>query len=88
MALHCIHKNGLSVSRHRSRPPNSAWLRLRRDTFDRLLRYKGRHAVTSWDEAVDRLLDEAAQAGAAPADAAPADAAPADAAPAREVQPA
>lgn len=39
--------------------PNSAWLRLQRETFDRLHAYRARHALTSWDDAVERLLDEA-----------------------------
>ena len=37
--------------------PDSAWLRVRRDTFDRLHRFKGRAAMTSWDEALAELLD-------------------------------
>jgi hypothetical protein len=36
--------------------PDSAWLRLRRDTFDRLYAYKARHALASWEDAVDGLL--------------------------------
>jgi hypothetical protein len=36
--------------------PNSAWLRLRRDTFDRLLEFKTLNGIASWEEAVDRLL--------------------------------
>ena len=39
--------------------PDSAWLRLRRDSFERLRAYRARHTLMSWDEAVDRLLDEA-----------------------------
>jgi hypothetical protein len=39
--------------------PNSAWLRLRRDSFERLRAYRARHTLMSWEEAVDRLLDEA-----------------------------
>ncbi len=37
--------------------PGSAWLRLQRDTFDRLHAYRAKHALTSWEHAVDRLLD-------------------------------
>jgi hypothetical protein len=37
--------------------PDSAWLRLGRDAFDRLYAYKARHALTSWDVAVEALLD-------------------------------
>jgi len=36
--------------------PNSAWLRLRRDTFDRLYAYKARNLLPSWDAALDGLL--------------------------------
>jgi uncharacterized protein DUF6084 len=36
--------------------PDSAWLRLRRDSFDRLYAYKARHALTSWEDAVDSLV--------------------------------
>lgn len=36
--------------------PNGAWLRLRRDTFDRLSDYKRRHAITTWEEMFDRIL--------------------------------
>lgn len=36
--------------------PGSAWLRLRRDSFDRLYAYKARNALTSWEDAVDSLV--------------------------------
>ena len=39
--------------------PGQAWLRVRRETFDRLSVYRGRHGMTSMDEALDRLLGEA-----------------------------
>ncbi len=35
----------------------TAWLRLGKDAFDRLSAYKSRHALASWDEAVDGLLE-------------------------------
>ena len=38
--------------------PGSAWLRLDRDTFDRLYAYRARHALPSWEHALDRLLAE------------------------------
>ena len=41
--------------------PGSAWLRLGRDTFDALYRYRSGNALLSWDEAVRRLLKEAGQ---------------------------
>ena len=36
--------------------PNSAWLRIGRDSFDALCSYKARHAFESWDAAIDSLL--------------------------------
>ncbi len=36
--------------------PNSAWLRLDRDTFDRLYAYKARHGLPTWEAAVEGLL--------------------------------
>jgi hypothetical protein len=38
--------------------PGTAWLRLRRDTFDRLQAYKSRGALTSFDAALDELLGD------------------------------
>ena len=37
--------------------PNTAWLRLGADSFARLCAYKARHAFTSWEQAIDSLLD-------------------------------
>jgi hypothetical protein len=39
--------------------PGTAWLRLGRDTFDALYRYRAENAMVSWDEALTRLLKEA-----------------------------
>jgi hypothetical protein len=36
--------------------PNSAWLRLHKDVFDRLYSFKGRMALPTWDAAIERLL--------------------------------
>lgn len=36
--------------------PNSAWLRLRQDTFDRLHEYKRRQGMATWEEAIESLL--------------------------------
>src|SRR5918911_2362529 len=36
--------------------PNSAWLRVRKDVFDRLYAYKARHALPTWEDALERLL--------------------------------
>jgi hypothetical protein len=36
--------------------PNSAWLNLRRDVFDRLAQYRSRQALATWEQALERLL--------------------------------
>jgi hypothetical protein len=36
--------------------PNGAWLRLRRDVFDRLHRYKMRRGIPTWEQTLDSLL--------------------------------
>jgi hypothetical protein len=33
----------------------TAWVRLSKDSFDRLSAYKSRHALASWDEALEAL---------------------------------
>ncbi|HEY7286885.1 MAG TPA: DUF6084 family protein [Vicinamibacterales bacterium] len=40
--------------------PGGGWIRLQRETIDRLQAFRGRHAVLSWDAAIDRLLQHAA----------------------------
>jgi len=42
--------------------PNTAWLELRRDNFDRLYEFKMRHGLATFDEAVERMLANAAEA--------------------------
>ena len=37
--------------------PNSSWLCLRRDVFDRLHRYKMGRGIPTWEQALERLLD-------------------------------
>jgi hypothetical protein len=39
--------------------PNTGWLRVGRDTLDALARFKAERALTSWDDAFERLLTEA-----------------------------
>jgi len=39
--------------------PGSAWIRLRRESFDALHQFKGRRALATWDDAVEALLYEA-----------------------------
>ena len=40
--------------------PGGGWLMLRRDTIDRLQAFRGRHAVVTWDEAIELLLQDMA----------------------------
>ncbi|MCP9491715.1 MAG: DUF6084 family protein [Solirubrobacteraceae bacterium MAG38_C4-C5] len=40
----------------------AAWLRLERETFDRLAAYKARHTLLSWETALSALLDRAEHA--------------------------
>ncbi|MDI1465673.1 DUF6084 family protein [Catellatospora sp. KI3] len=47
--------------------PDSAWIRLRRDTTDALLRYQARHAVPSADVALAGLLAAQQEEAACPA---------------------
>jgi hypothetical protein len=35
----------------------TAWLRVRKDAFDRLAAYKSRHALATWEDALDSLLE-------------------------------
>lgn len=37
--------------------PNTAWLRLDKGIFDRLYRYRARHALPTWEAALDQLLE-------------------------------
>ena len=39
--------------------PNEAWIRLRRETVDTLLKYRSRNAIPTWDAAVDKLIADA-----------------------------
>lgn len=39
--------------------PGSAWIRIRKDTFDTLYRFKAARSLTSWEEAIELLLEEA-----------------------------
>jgi hypothetical protein len=36
--------------------PNTAWVQLRRDVFDRLYQYKMRYGIPTWEQAVERIL--------------------------------
>ncbi len=37
--------------------PNSAWISLRQDVFDRLGRYRSRSGLVTWEQVLERLLD-------------------------------
>ena len=37
--------------------PNGAWLRIRRDVFERLLDYKVRNGIPTWEEALESMLE-------------------------------
>jgi hypothetical protein len=39
--------------------PGGGWVRLSRETIDRLQAFRGRQAVVTWDETIDRLLAQA-----------------------------
>jgi hypothetical protein len=41
---------------------DAAWLRVERETFDRLYAYKARHTLVSWEAALGALLDRAEHA--------------------------
>ena len=36
--------------------PNTAWLCLRRDVFEKLARYKMEHAIPTWEQAIESLI--------------------------------
>lgn len=39
--------------------PNTAWLCLRRDVFERLSRYKMEHAIPTWEQTLENLIPDA-----------------------------
>ena len=41
----------------------TAWLRVRKDAFDRLAAYRARHALGSWEETLDALLPAVQEVG-------------------------
>jgi hypothetical protein len=41
--------------------PNQGWLLMRRETIDALRRYRGREALVTWDDTMERLLKEAGE---------------------------
>jgi Family of unknown function (DUF6084) len=41
--------------------PNSAWLALRKDTFEKLYQYKVREGIPTWEEAIEKALNALAE---------------------------
>jgi hypothetical protein len=41
--------------------PNTAWIPLRRDVFERLYEFKSRHGMATWEQAVERMLGVTAE---------------------------
>jgi hypothetical protein len=41
--------------------PNTAWLCLRRDVFDRLYRYKVHRGIPTWEQTLESVLSAAAE---------------------------
>ncbi len=46
--------------------PNMAWLCLHKDVFDQLNRYKSRHSIPTWEQAIEQLLNAPVQLGNGP----------------------
>jgi hypothetical protein len=46
--------------------PNTAWLALRRDVFERLYEYKVRNGIQTWEEALNRMLQASEEAAEEP----------------------
>jgi hypothetical protein len=44
--------------------PNTAWINVRRDVFDRLNQYKMSHGIPAWEQVLERLLSEAEELAA------------------------
>lgn len=36
--------------------PNTAWIALRRDVFERLYEFKSRHGIPTWEQVIERML--------------------------------
>ncbi|MHB8597705.1 MAG: DUF6084 family protein [Ktedonobacteraceae bacterium] len=41
--------------------PNSTWIRLHKDVFDQLFRYKSVHGLPTWENVVEKLLRESSE---------------------------
>jgi hypothetical protein len=49
--------------------PNSAWLALQREVFDRLCAFKRRNSLVTWEETIEELLPPEVEAATGPAQA-------------------
>ncbi len=41
--------------------PNTAWLCLQRDVFEKLYEFKARHGIPTWEQALERILERTAE---------------------------
>lgn len=41
--------------------PNTAWIALRRDVFERLYEFKSRHGIATWEQTLERMLGMTAE---------------------------
>jgi hypothetical protein len=41
--------------------PNTAWLSISRDVFDRLSEFKRKHGLLTWEQVFELLLDQSAR---------------------------
>ena len=41
--------------------PNTAWLCLRRDVFEKLYEFKAQNGIPTWEQALERILDQGAR---------------------------
>lgn len=62
----CVYRMPLALWRElmESHYPNSAWLSLRRDVFDRLYAHKRHHGLATWEHTIEHLLESAEAPGA------------------------
>lgn len=44
--------------------PNSVWINLRKDIFERLYRYKMQHGIPTWEQALERIMTEGVEVNA------------------------
>jgi Family of unknown function (DUF6084) len=45
--------------------PNAMWVRVERDSFDRLYRYKIAHCLPTWEQVIEQLIERAGDCAAA-----------------------